>query len=163
MASRSTPYILALTFLGVLTLLWLVYFDNVVPMKSERVVAVEGLAIGEASHVVVTREMCFSEPSEPTAIRLYQRREEPNGIGTRDLGEEIIPSPPLIVHFDQGCNVRSRRLDLPDGIQPGSYQYRAGLKFCNDIGRCKVVWLTPLDITVIGEGPKRLIRVKAGR
>ena len=100
MASRSTPYILELTFLGVLTLLWLVYFDNVVPMKSERVVAVEGLAIGEASHVVVTREMCFSEPSEPTAIRLYQRREEPNGIGTRDLGEEIIPSPPLIVHLN---------------------------------------------------------------
>lgn len=146
------------TFLGVGALIYLAFFDNVVPMTAQRLAAVEGIGIGADSHVVVTRDMCFSRENEAEAARVFVRQGANNGDALREEPDEIYEAPPMRIHMNEGCDVRSRRLDVPKEMRPGTYLFRSGLRYCNDIGRCQTAWLEPFALEIIGDVDRRLLR-----
>lgn len=143
------------TLAGMCALLWLAFFDDVIPLESERLVAVESVGIGPSAALITTREFCFSRPSEAEAIRIFRKAGEPAG-----APEEVYETLPTRIHLEAGCYIRSRRIDLPDQMEVGRYSYQTGLRWCNSIGNCKTHWLPTLMITVDGDPGRHRIRAE---
>lgn len=144
----------ALTLLGTCALVFLAFFDDVDPIESHRLIAAEGIGIGSTSQLIITREFCFKRASEAEALRVFRSDTE------EDDQEVEYQQPPILVHLDAGCGIRSRRTPLPDDIRPGRYRYKAALKWCNGIGRCQTTWLPDIGVTIIGENDRRIIRAR---
>lgn len=148
-----------ITLCGVLALLYLTFADNVIALDREKLVAAEGLGIGPGSYVMITREVCMDHDAEATMIR-YFRRIDTVDDQLSETPQEVLELPLSRLPLQAGCRVTSRRIDLPASINPGVYEYRAGLGFRNDIGRSQTAWLTTVEITVVGEGQRRLLRAR---
>lgn len=153
--ARGAMAMTALTIAGILVLGWLAFGTRVALLERERVVAVEGNGIGQSAHIMITRELCFPKENEGKALRFFIRAHDDP---TLEEAEEQIEGPPLTIQFSAGCSIKSRRLDMPQQIQPGVYWYKSGLEWCNEIRRCQTVWLTPIKIRVVGEGAMRQYR-----
>lgn len=112
-------------------LAWFLFLDPVTPLESTRLVRLEVVTPpGRNSYLVVTREFCFSRPSEAEVSRLFRRVSDGVERG------EVIEVPPIRIHLDgPPCYARPRRIDLPDGIGPGRYEYIPIMRWSNAIGR----------------------------
>lgn len=144
-----------LTLVGTFALIYLAFFDRVIPMERHRLIALEGIGIGPTAQFIITRELCFSRASEAEAHRAF-RQIDPEG----EVPETIHEQPPMLIHFDAGCNIRSRRTPLPTEIKPGEYRYMASLRWCNDIGRCQTAYLPDILVTILGDREHRVIRAR---
>jgi hypothetical protein len=151
--TRVNIVLSGLTLAGTVVLLFLAFFGHVSPMKSHRLVALEGLGIGPSAEFVITREFCFDRDNEAIAHRAFRRFEDDDS-----ESEEVYELPPTLVHFLSGCRTASRRVLTPSSLRPGRYLYTASLQWCSDYVRCETVRLPDLGVRIIGEGDRRLIR-----
>lgn len=153
MLSRVVNLLSLVTLAGVGALIYLAFFDDVVPLRQHRIVALEGIGIGPTAYALITREVCFASDGEALSVRSVQRIAEDTG-----RPEEVFEQVSQIVQVSRGCSIRTRRVDLPDELSEGRYVIRTGLRFCNQLGRCVTAWLAPIGFKLVGEPARRLIR-----
>ncbi len=113
-------------------LIWLLFLDPVTPLESTRLVKLEVVnprQADERPYLVVTREFCFSGPSEALVSRKFSRPSEDGRLG------EVIEVDGGRINLDGGCYIRPRQIPLPSGITSGPWTYQATIRWTNAIGR----------------------------
>jgi hypothetical protein len=151
--TRINVVLSALTLAGTVVLLYMAFFSSVSPMRSQRIVAVEGIGIGATAQFIITRELCHARDNEAEAHRAFHRFDD-----DAEQPEEVHPLPEMLLHFQAGCHTASRRIPLPDDLRPGRYVYTASLEWCNDLIRCEVRRLSDVGVTIVGDSSHRLVR-----
>lgn len=112
-------------------LAWFLFLDPITPLESTRLVKIDvHNPPGRNGYFVVSREFCFSRPSEAEVTRLFRRMTDGGERG------ETIEVQPIRVHLDgPPCYERPRQIDLPPGMGPGLWEYVPIMTWRNEIGR----------------------------